>query len=380
MTPRMGAMGKDSIQPLASGLHRIATDSIEYANARLRAQRTQLFTREDYSTLIGYDTVDEMIAYLATTRYEPYLGEAMLTHTGAAIVGTAVTDFLRTAVSDVVSLYTERNATCLVAIGARADIADLKTLVRGKLAGTAPATLIESFTGPGLTITPRDLAILANTDSLQDAVTTASLLKMPYASAFRVGARLIRSSELRLSEALAQFELVLDRTYYEWATNLLAGRRDKSKVTADYIAKQIDVSNLLLGLRAVLAQIDAPLFKDYYIEGGQRILKSRYLAIGSSRNIEDAIELTRATGYHRTLDEALGEYILSNSLSAFDTALQRRLYKEMHRTGSRDYLGMGLPAAYLLALMAEAANVRIIAHAKEFHIAPQIIEEELIGV
>lgn len=359
---------------------RIQTDSIEYANSRVRGQRTKLISNDELQHLLDMGTVQEMITYLSGSKYDKYLSKSALTQEGASVVGMAAAEYLHETTRQTVNLYPPKSAQCLVVLAAQGDITDLKTLVRGKLAGTASDVLIDSFIGAGITIARKDLQLLATAPSLQDAIAMASALAMPYARAFREGARLIRGSEERLSDALAQFELVLDRTYYAWALDTLGGSGDKSDITYDYIRTNIDMGNIILAMRAVVAQIEVSDVQTYFIEGGAAIDRRKFIKLVKAQTIDELVELLRNTPYFRVLDKALSEYVLSNSLSAFDSELHLWLYKEMLQTGKRDYLGLGLPVAYLLALQAETTNLRIIAHAKEFSIAPDVIREELILV
>lgn len=371
---------KSYLMPPPLRAFRIQTDSIEYANSRVRGQRTKLISNDELLRLLGMDTVQEMITYLSGSKYDKYLSKSALTQEGASIVGLAAAEYLHEATRQTVNLYPPQSAQCLVVLAAQGDITDLKTLVRGKLAGTASDVLIDSFIGAGITIARKDLQLLATAPSLQDAITMASALAMPYARAFREGARLVKGSEERLSDALAQFELVLDRTYYTWALDTLSGSGDRSDITYDYIRRNIDIGNIILAMRAVIAQIDVSAVQTYFIEGGSSIDRRKFIKLVKAQSIDELVDLLRNTPYFRVLDKALPEYVLSNSLSAFDSELHLWVYKEMLRTGKRDYLGLGLPVAYLLALQAETTNLRIIAHAKEFSIAPEVIREELILV
>ena len=360
--------------------------TIGYANARLRARRAQLFREEEYASLISASTLDEMVKRLRSTPYAPHIDAASLTTTDAEMVGLAATRYFAQELAFVTSMYTKRNRRCIEVIAANQDLTDFKTIIRGKLTGVDPARIIGLFIGPGWAISRTDLNLMARQPSIAEMIDVALTLKMPYAKVLKNYAPVLGESihldhEVERVDELIDFELALDKQYYKWALKQLSYGRDRSKIVRWYVKGKIDVSNILIALRAIYEkEEDREFVGTYFIEGGMEVSRSLFDKMVASENFDEAVELFQNTSYECVMKEGLAGYELDGFLSAFEKRLTDYLFNAVQSKGYKDILGMGLPVAYVLALSAETINVRVIAHAKSYHIPDVMVREELMYV
>ena len=360
--------------------------TVGYANARLRARRQRIFREDDYNALMGAASVDDLIRRLRQSVYAPFVDAAALRASGADVVGAATSQYFASELAFVTSMYTRSNRRCIEVIAANQDLVDFKTVIRGKLAGAASARVTEAFIGSGWTIKQTDLQLLAAQETIGDVIDVALTLKMPYARILRQHAGQLRESmqldkTITEDDALIAFERSLDKAYYRWANRRLDFGRDKSRIVRWYIKSKIDISNILIAQRALHAsEDDQELVNSYFIEGGQDVSRALFDNLLAAESIEQTATLLDRTQYAKPMQEGLVAYALDGSLNAFERRLTDFLFFTMQRKGYQDLLGMGLPVAYVLALNAEAINVRIIAHAKSYHVSDDLISEELIHV
>lgn len=378
--------------------------SIDYANARVRARRAKLMRAADYEPLLGAPDLPSLLAELGRGKYADDIERSMLTLAGAPIVGRATGDYFARELALVLKLYDARDGRSLLAMAAMWDIEDLKTVVRSAYAGQPAAATIASFRGGGVTIGHDELAMLAREQSVEAVVAMASTLNLPYARALRDGAK-----RYAVSKTLSDFEAALDRQYAEWASAELDAVRGGG-LAGDYLRRVVDVRNIMTAMRWLAAggvgmaggaasaaagrgaargreqaaDISVGLHGDtrdfvkgYFLPGGAEVDISRFRRMLAAGSIEGAIPVLAATPYARILRSVFSEYALSGSLAEYDRALSQRLMSDTVRTGKRDLLGMGVPVAYLLALEAEVANLRVIAHGKAFGIPNDMLGKEL---
>lgn len=356
--------------------------TIDYGNARVRSRRTGLLSADELTLLIEAPDITTLVRELSRTRYAPYLERYSLTAKPARAVGLAAAELVADEYGRVVSFYPAELARRLVVLATAWDIEDVKTVVRAAYAGQPPEDTIASFIGAGVTIGRRDLVQLAREGSVGDVVSLASTLHMPYARTLRLAAA--RYAE---GQTLAAFESVLDQEYALWASRELGAMRDGGGAAGAYFRTHTDARNIMTALRWQRSggNLDAEttpraLAALYLLEGGAYIDLARFRRMVTASSVEQAVDRLAGTPYGRTLSAALPEYLLADSLAPIDRALSGGALATAIREGRRDVLGMGLPVAYLLALQAEAANLRVLARGKAFGIPTPLLETELTRV
>lgn len=380
---------------------------IDYANARVRARRAKLLRAGDYTTLLEQPNLESVLAELNHGKYAEDIERSMVALSGAPVVGRATGDFFTRELALVLKLYSPKEGRALMVLAAMWDIEDLKTVVRSAYAGQPAATTIASFRGGGVTIGHDELAMLAREQSVEAVVATASTLSLPYAAALRAGAK-----QYAASKTLSDFEAAIDREYAEWAAGELQAAKGGG-LAGEYVQRMIDVRNIMTALRLLSsggvgqslsaaasasaasshvqaragrqenASAAAPttsvreFIRTYFLPGGAALDVPHFRRMLNSGSVEESINALASTPYARTLRHVLGEYALSGSLAEFERVLTQLVLRETVRVGKRDLLGMGVPAAYLLSLQAEVANLRVIAHGKAFGIPNEMLSKEL---
>lgn len=353
-----------------------ATSTIEYGNARVRGHRAKLLSQEDFQRLRQITSLEKLIVALSAGKYKTVLEESSLIRTGETIVGYALSEFLREEYHFVESLYAENLRGPLRIIAAAWDVADLKTVIRGKYSGASETDIIASFIGSGAVIKRDAMRVLAKQKSIEDVINTALTLRLPYADALRVGAE-----QFVIESAYTSFEAAIDKAYYAWVVKEVKKFRVQSSVIRSYAIENVDRRNIMTLLRLIRGGKgfdSAGQAEEYLLSGGEVVSSPQeFFELSNLDEIDNLVKKLKSTELTDLLAKSIPEMMVSGSLADFDGAASAHTLRKAIKIGRRDLHGIDVATAYLLALENEARNIRLIAHAVNFGIPGSYVEREL---
>lgn len=358
---------------------RKSISTLDYASARIRGHRARLFNQRDYDALLKVKTVAEVKEYLESTNYHDLLTRNALLYEGVELISKSVAQYLRDEYLFAQKFYTEKQDASIRVLGGMLDMADLLTVIRGKYAGASEAEITENFLGPGLCISQTALKTLAKQSSLDDVVSTALTLQIPFVEELRASAE-----RFALSGILSDMEVSLDRAFYTWALAQLRGQSDKKTPARKYLVARIDAQNIMMLARFVKARDELPqdfTIGEFFIEGGDLFETVKKFEKGAqAQTIDDLPRFIPDAHFAQIIREQLPEITLSDSLTSLDKALVSDALQRAIDEGKREIDSVGVSVAYLLALEKEVKNIRLIAHAKSFALEADTVKKALISV
>ena len=353
--------------------------TLEYASARVRSHRARLFDEKMYADLLNADSLRALHELLESTKYRAVLSKHSLQTSGARAIGDAVADYLREEYFFCQRFYTDAQAVSIEVLSGALDIVDLKTVIRGKYAGSSYDDIIATFFGPGLCIERSALLLLAKQESLEDVVRMAVTLDIPFALAVKLGAE-----RFAISNALSEVELSLDQAYFSWAFEKCSHQAERKTPIISYLQDRIDVQNIMTLARFVVAQKFAgepPALATYYLAGGTVFpTLKKFEKAAQALSIDEFATFIKAPRFAHLVQSQLAEYNVSDSLASLDRTLNVDVVMHAITVGKREIENVGVSVAYLLALENEVKNIRLIAHAKAFKLHASVIRKELVGV
>ena len=353
--------------------------TIEYANARIRGHRAQLFDAAFYEGLLSTHSLQEVINILEGTKYRAVLSKNLLLHSGASAVGYAATAYFSEEFRFCAQFYTERQERSIEVLAADLDVQDFKTVVRGKFAGASYEDIVAHFAGPGLFIPRAQLRTLARQKSLEDVVTTALALMVPFAKELKVGAE-----QYAISEALIDFDMSLDHAYFDWARTRTEHLSSQSSPIRAYVIGRIDAQNIMTLARFATSKDATNTVRSierFYIPGGSIFPTVKtFMKASDAQSLEELSQRIKSPRFARIIMQQSAEYHLSGSLVSLDHALRQQIRTAAISVGKMQIDSIGVCIAYLLALENEVTNIRLIAHAKAFNVENTDIKKELMGV
>lgn len=349
---------------------------MEYANARIRGSRVRLLGSDDYETLLGQSDLPGVIRTLGSwPQYRDYIEDAALTREGTTLVSTALQAKVVDEYDFVYQLMPQAERRQLHALVSLWDIEDLKSIVRGKAAGVPPEEIIESLTGLGQTIPRQDLLILARQEDLEAVVGTAVSLGMAFAPMFSEA--LI---EYQAEGALTVFERELDRVWADNAVKESSRWGVRSGPVHEVITSEIDIINITTAMRATEVDREIDDLDRYFLPGGAAIDEAEFLrlaALDEPLEVLDALPVETFGNARRMAEEA---YVIRGTVSSIEQGLRAGVGEGRIKRFGRDILGFGVAVGYLLSILYEVRNIRVIAFGKRFHMPDEMIRRELVVV
>jgi V/A-type H+-transporting ATPase subunit C len=322
-------------------------DDFGYLNARIRVRLGQLLPEGFFSEALKLG-FSELVKVLGETIYGPDL-----TGDDLPDVDRAVMVHLHRTVGDLPRLVVGKAREAVSLMLMRADLANLKTILRGKQAGWTNEEILGHL---GAGTIPRGLYGLLV--EAADAAALAQLLWLPehpLASALRDAVSVARDP--------LDLEITLDRKFY---TAMLSRAQELDQpYLVNFMRFEIDALNLATGFKlATLGFTGKP--QRFFLPGG------RYVDI-------PLFELL-AAGEVEALEE-LGNTSFSRvskvkDLSTLERGL-RCLLLAKAREGSLDVLGAGLVNHYILHKDWEAGRIRLLARRSFFGLPSAAVEPEI---
>lgn len=354
-------------------------DEYGYANARLRAMKSRLLTRHDYATLIDEPNVEAMVAQLTHTVYQPAIEAALMRASGWECLALGLRRHFATMVARINNFFSGKPQRLWQILIARYHVFNLKTILRGQ-ALTIPADEILDTVIPTGVLREADLRRLAQQTSVRAMVDVLATWHHPYASALLQA--MPRYTEHR---DLAELDLALDRARFAQAFAELDEQGDEN---ADLVRKtlqrEIDVTNLLAVIRLGVWASSARLTERFGSNAPTALLlqdggaaTQKLFTLRDIPAVEQLVREMHDTEFGDALARAQTRYNETRALAAFEDELEAYATQKNLMLFHSDPLTIGIPIAYLTALVNEIRNLRVIGRGKAAGWTRDEIQKEL---
>jgi V/A-type H+-transporting ATPase subunit C len=323
------------------------SDDFSYLNARVRVRRGQLLQEGFFREALSL-SFPEVVKVLGESIYGPDL-------TGDALpdVDRAVRVHFNRTVADLPRLVSGEAREAVSLLLMRADLVNVKTILRGKEAGWPADETMEHLDGGTL---PQGMyRVLVEAPDVASLGQLLSLPKHPLARALSEAARHIRDP--------IETEVALDRVFY--STMLRRARELDQPYLADFMGFEVDSLNLSTGLKLFTVGFDGEPER-FFLKGG------RYVSLSLFRRLTEgevaALEELGNTGFDRVAEV--------RDLSALDRGLRCTLLAKAH-AGAKDVLGAGLVIDYVQRKRWEAGRIRLLARRACYNLPAPSVEQEV---
>ena len=335
-----------------------------YVTARVRAKKNQLLTADQYPKLLARDS-SEIARALQEGQYKAEIDELAARYRGAELVERATRLNLGRTYSQIQGFATGELALTIGGYLARYDVANLKTVLRGKFAHAPPEDVLNETIPAGM-LAPR-MAELARAESLE-AVSEA-LRGTPW---HRVVAPHL---EGRTVSSLVEVENALDRAYYEGLLAAIPTGGRANKAFLAWIRNEIDVLNLKTLFRLRFARVAD--WEPYFLAGGHEVTRetAQRLVRGTD---EEVIAEVSALSVAPDVVEGTRASVSAGTVNAVAGALERELVRDASDFSHRAPLSVLPVVDFILRKKIEADNLRAIAYGKQTGLPQSTIEELLI--
>jgi V/A-type H+-transporting ATPase subunit C len=329
-----------------------------YAVARVQAKRSQLIPASDYEKILKMD-VSEITRTIEESVYKTEVDELASKFSGLDLLEAALTvnaertfDAVRRMVSgeggELVTLFLDRH-----------HFEDIKTLLRGKLAGATRDELLREM----VLESPAALAMFApalaeDVKSIPDII---AAFERQGATGREWAAILARVSP---GSPLSHYEDALDKAYYARLLSRLEGSKQKGALDMlEFIRREVDVRNLLNAARWV-ASGETEDFSGYVIPGGKHIPIAAVMSMSRSKDLDALAEQLADLKGYSSVREELQKARESKRLGTFQQAVWRVHLADLDRLAHGHPLSLIPILSFLLRKQREVITLRAVARGK----------------
>jgi len=337
----------------------------EYVNARVRARRAALFSDDEYRKLVRMSP-SEIARYMEESEYEREINELGARHSGVDLIEYALNRNLAKHFNDLLR-FSEGQLYGLIARYLRKfDAWNVKTVLRGIYSGASREAIETDLIHAG-EFDEKLIDRLLEASTVEDVITVldGTIFGEPLEAAFE---------DFEETGVLVPLENAVDRTFYEKLLEDLPSS-EPVKLYREFLEAEIDFRNAINTLR--LARSGADIDPSaYFIEGGELFDARELTALVNTP--DELVNRIRDSKYGRKLSGPLDELESTDSLIAFERALESVLLKYSRRLGNVYHLSVCPVVAYILMKEREVENIRAIARGREAGLSETEIEQELV--
>ncbi len=353
---------------------------LDYGNARLRAMRSRLLSEADYDGLVAVESMDGLVAALATTAYAADLDAALPRFTGLRRFDEVVRHHLVRVLGALPRFYERPHDGIVGLLTDRWDLQNLRTIIRGASRLEAADEMLR-MTVPIGRLGTAELSELAMQPSLRYVIDLMVAWRIPS----RATAQAVRDAwpAYERSGDLVVLESALNRAFAKRLDEVLA---DDESAAAVALRSEVDEINLLTSLRLQTARAAGEVTRSdteenhEFLTGG-RIRPDTLTRAAATDDRPTAVSLLDGVRLVPGWSLALNDWAESDDLVALAEAL--RLASTRHAVGlfaRGDPLGYDVPVAFVRAQEHEARNLRWIGRGIAHGLDRSAVESNVVVV
>jgi V/A-type H+-transporting ATPase subunit C len=323
------------------------SDDFGYLNARLRSRRRQLLHEGFFREALRLD-FPELLKVLDESIYGPDLTGDDLTD-----VDRAVTRHLNRTVAVLPRLVSGEAREAVSLLLMRADLANVKTILRGKAVGWTAEDILGRLGGG--TLPPALYRAMLEAADAAALAQVLSLPKHPLAGALRAASQ--------AGHELPEMEYHLDHAFY---TAVLRRARELDQpYLADFIGFEVDALNLATGVKLSTVGFEGQAGR-FFLQGGRCVHMPLFQELAAGEVA--ALEALAETDFRRVAEV--------RDLAALEQGLRCILLAKAHE-GAKDALGAGLVVDYIQRKEWEAGRIRLLARRAYYRLPPAAVQREV---
>ena len=342
--------------------------SFDYGNARLRAMKSRLLTREALDDLAAAGTVPALLNALTQTGYRTAVERALIQFTDMAALQAAWRQELVDTANQVQRFFTGQAAVYTCWLMRRYNVDNVKAILRGVNHQLSAAEILNA-TLPIGELATADLTALAHVDHIGSVLDLLATWRVP----------LVQPLLEAGSSSLHALEVALEQWYFQ---AVQAFRKRDGQALQQMALWQADVMNILTVLRLVQWQQGSDVKEERVAPafiGPGHLSEAILLAAIQQPTIAQAVAILSHRPYRDSLSEGLTQYSVSQQLSAFERPFRQAQHQQAHSLFIKDPHGIGILLGYLLLKTAEISNLRHIAHSLQLGEPAEVIRVGLIS-
>lgn len=339
-----------------------------YINAKVHVKKGDLIDLKRMRSLIEASTTKEMISLLIDSAYREELSNLTPDATVMDIERAILDNMVKTFVGITMSVGTEGGRLLCMELLRRFEVANLKSILRAKLAGVS---------GEELVLIPVERLFKRRLGRLIDLANIEEMIPLLEGTVYK---EILEANMQGFRETRKPFvlESALDTELFRsiWMRAKKLGGTDKSSAIR-LLGARFDLINIMTILRGKADGIDLSQLRGYILPYGKLdpdLVRDAMMA----DDVKSTLQVLSTTPYGDLLAAAVSEYDEFGRLSAFEMALQRGILEESRRMMMGYPFQIGTILGFFELKEAEVKNLRAITVCKENGLEPEEIRRFII--
>jgi len=350
----------------------------DYGNARLRAMKSRLLSRQEMEALTEAGSLNGLIAALTKTPYRKPIESALTRTSGMNCIANALRDDLVDTLGKILSFYRDEAYDMVIIVLRNYDLHNLKGILRGLSHHVTPSEILSTLIPVG-ELKSDLLAELARLPDPRAAIDLLASINSPFAQP------LLKLRAEQPGADVSRMELALEQWSISQSKHFLESEHQDGKILSNAINLDADLANLLTVLRFAQTPEERKRIHEWLGEdnlfslllGPGSISFNLLIQAGMQDTLDAAIETFAKTVYEVPLRSGLEAYAQSNRLSDIERQLRRFRLGWMSEKIQSDPLGIGVVLGYSALKVNEVGNLRWIAQGTNLGLNAESIRASL---
>ena len=345
-----------------------------YACTRVRARKKFLIKSDEYTRLMSMDLAS-VARYIGESQYKFEIEKLSASYSGTELIEMATYLNLASTYEQVMRFCKGEARDVLERYLSEIDLKNLKTIIRGKFHGASDVEIKRDLI-PGGRFTGKLGDVLINKKEIAEIIEAlkGTVYHKPLAMAYD------RDPTLKM---LTHLEDALDITYYSHLINTLKGRGTSTTLFKDFIAREIDMKNLITLLQVKNEEENGESMGldpiDIFIPGGKELSVDILRGLMASQDLKQLFGMLERYSFYEAMSPEIDGTLSSGSLNDICNAIEKNHLSRVARFASRYPLSILPIVHYLILKKEEVDNLRIIARGKERGLTSDMIKKLVIS-
>ncbi|MDD5448179.1 MAG: V-type ATPase subunit [Actinomycetota bacterium] len=352
---------------------RVDIPDYTYVNARVRAMRAHLLTRDFFMRLVEAEDFNAIHSLLDQSIYRREINEALVLNPEKPRYDYALSKNLYAALMKIYNSVGGKPRRLVEILYSRYDVDNIKAVIRGKKGDATPSEIMEIVVPVG-NLRKETLGEMARAREILDVINVMRAHGAKYATPLESHYERF----VRQNRDVSVLELALDKFHFQDAISRLEGKDPNVALTRQILRSEIDIRNISTLVRIRGFKLEDNEVLNLVIPGGTLEPKD-FLYLQRLGDLSEIVSEYPDPRFKEVLEKALGEY-QEKDIVAFDQELYHELIREGVGMSNVDVLGIGVIIGYMWAKQCEIMNLRIILKGKELGRADVDIKSDLFFV
>ncbi len=334
-----------------------------YTYVRIVAMKGKLYTKQDYDKLLKMQG-SEIAAYLEDSDYKEDILSLGKEYSGYALVERALYANMVRSFQKLQIICSPDMLYLIRAYILRYDIYNIKTILRGKAAGTSSHE-IQSLLLPFGVLTQEKLHALIAQDSL-----AAVLKKAGFTAATFYDAITFYEKE----KSLLMLENFLDQEYYQFLFSFLQHLSGEHQLFKEFFQAELDVLNIKLMLR--IKKVGHQRASSFFFRGGALFSLAKLRSM-QDRDFLAIIKILELTSFKHVVQQHSRD-LQEQNINGFEIGLDLWLLQKSTLLLHQFPLSVDTLLGYMFAKEIELRNLRVLIKGKQLGLEEAFLGAQLV--